>query len=119
MTKVQVKRAQETVEKVKKDVAKKVKVAKSETRAVVNGFATKAKAKAKAVLVKKANEIKNGAIEAGKAKVAETADKLKTKTLDRLHAHAMKHVSNWHVKAGEDGPAFAKLLAKHARALLK
>lgn len=40
-------------------------------------------------------------------------------SFDRLNAHALKHVSSWHAKAGADGPQFAKLLAKHARSLLK
>ena len=41
------------------------------------------------------------------------------KPIDKLSAHALKHVSSWHAKAGENGPEFAKLIAKHARTLLK
>ena len=54
-----------------------------------------------------------------KAKKAETVKKPVNKPLDKLSAHALKHVSGWHSKAGENGPEFAKLIAKHARTLLK
>lgn len=54
-----------------------------------------------------------------KAKKPEPVKKPVNKQLDKLSAHALKHLSGWHSKAGENGPEFAKLIAKHARSLLK
>lgn len=94
MIRNQAKPAQAPVEKVKKVVVKKVKAAKP--------LAEKVKANTK---------------KTAKAKVAETATT--NKGLERLHSHAMKHLNNWHAKAGPDGTEFAKRLAKHAKSLLK
>lgn len=54
-----------------------------------------------------------------KKSVEKPTKKVLKSSFDRLNAHAMKHVTNWHAKAGENGTQFAKLLAKHARSLLK
>lgn len=104
MAKIQVKPAQETVEKVKKVVAKKVK----EVGGVV---VKKVKDKALEEGANIVNKVKDKAVEAGK--------KLVDKEVEKLHAHAAKHLSNWHAKAGENGPELAKMLQKHLRALLK
>ena len=92
----------------KKPVAKKVKQVPVTKPA--------AKAPAKAVLADKVQ--KNIPVAVEKKKVSKTAKKV-SRPVDRLGAHALKHVSSWHAKAGADGPEFAKLLAKHARTLLK
>lgn len=41
------------------------------------------------------------------------------KVLAKLGAHALKHLKNWHSKAGDKGPLFAKMLTKHAKELGK
>ncbi len=69
--------------------------------------------------VKKVVPKKDKAAKIVKVKPAETVKAPANKTLDKLSAHALKHVSGWHAKAGENGPEFAKLIAKHARTLLK
>ena len=91
MSKTQVKPVQ-TIEKVKKAVAKK--------------------AVAKKVL---ADKPKPNTKAAPKPKVVVVPNK----NLDKLHAHAMKHLANWHSKAGVDGAEFAKRLVKDAKTLLK
>lgn len=99
MVKIQVKPSQETVEKIKKAVAKKVQEAK---KTVVS--------KAK----DSANDTGKKGVSKVKVKVAETGKK----EGDKLHAHAIKHLNSWHKKAGENAPEFAKTIAKHARTLL-
>ncbi len=103
MTKIQVKPAQETVEKVKKVVSKKVK---DVAKVVVD----KAKDRVLAEGGKAVNKIKEKAVSEGK--------KVAAQGVDKLHAHAAKHLSNWHLKSS-DKEAFAKFVAKHARTLLK
>ena len=107
MSKIQEKPVKQ-IEKVKKGVAKKVKQAQPTTKVPV----TKAHVTvpAKAVLADKIPKLQT---------VAAAKKKHAVSKVDRLSAHALKHVSNWHAKAGADGPEFAKLLAKHARTLLK
>ena len=111
MSKIQEKPVK-SVEKVKKGVAKKVKQVNPAAKAPT----TKAPVKvpAKAVLAEKIPKLQTVSVE----KKTPVPKKV-SRVVDRLSAHALKHVSSWHAKAGADGPEFAKLLAKHARTLLK
>ena len=57
--------------------------------------------------------------EVGKKAIAEGAKKfVENKGLEKLSAHALKHLKNWHAKAGADGGKFAKMLAKHTKNLV-
>lgn len=39
--------------------------------------------------------------------------------VDRLQTHAIKLLTSWHAKAGDDGAEFVKQVQKHTRSLLK
>jgi ferritin-like metal-binding protein YciE len=62
--------------------------------------------------VKKVVKVVDKAVQTGKSRVKKSA-------IERLNSHAQKHIKSWHSKAGLDGPLFAKMVMKHARALAK
>lgn len=74
---------------------------------------TKIKPSKKAAGIKKvAKKVVDAGVEKAVKKVVDTG-------LGKLEAHAIKHLTNWHSKAGPKGSDFAKVLAKHVKKLGK